>query len=63
MLRNSLRVSVADSLRIGPGISFRVKIFCSLGYTETFALQIELASESDVKRSVRLWVRFIVRRG
>ena len=51
------------TLRIGPGISFRVKIFCSLGYTETFALQIELASEFDVKRSVRLWVRFIVRRG
>ena len=62
MLRISLGVSVADALRIGPGISFRVKIFCSLWYTETFALQIVLASESDVKRSARLWIRFMVRR-
>ena len=48
MLRRSLGVSDADTLRIGPGISFRDKILCSLWYTETFALWIVLASGSDV---------------
>ena len=56
MLRKS---SVADALRIGPGISFRVKIFCSLWYTETFALWIELDSGSDVTGSERWWIRFM----
>ena len=44
-------MSGADTLHIGPGISFRVKILCSLMYTETFALWIELPSESDVTGS------------
>ena len=48
MLRRSLGVPDADALRIGPGISFRGKIFCYLCYTETFALWIDLASGSDV---------------
>ena len=48
MLRRSLGVSDVDYMRIGPGISFRVKIFSSLWYTETFALWIELHSGSDV---------------
>ena len=49
MLRRSLGVPAAEALRIGPGISFRVKIFCSLCCTETFALWIDLASGSDVR--------------
>ena len=40
-LRRSLGVSDADALLIGPGISFRFKILCSLWYTETFTLWIE----------------------
>ena len=51
VLRRSLGVSCADDLRIVPGVSFRVKILCSLMYTETFALRIELASGSDVTGS------------
>ena len=48
MLSRSLGVSDADTMCICPGISFRVKILCSLWYTETFALCIELGSGSDV---------------
>ena len=44
VLRRSLGVSDADALRFRPGISFSVKILCSLWYRETFALWIELAS-------------------
>ena len=51
MFRGSLAVSDVNALRIGPGISFRVKILCSLWYTETFALWIELDSGSDVTGS------------
>ena len=57
----SLGISDADSLRIGPGISFRVKILCSLWYTETFALWIEFTSGSNVTGSARWWIRFTVR--
>ena len=63
MLRRSLGVSDVDTLRKGPGISFRVKILCSLWYTEEFTLWIELASLSDVMGSTRWWIRFMVRNG
>ena len=63
MLRRSLGVSEADGLPIGPGISFRLKILCSLFYKETFALWIELDFESDVTGSARWWISFIVRHG
>ena len=56
-------MSDADALRKGPGISFSVKILCSLLYTETFALWIVLASLSDVKGSARWWTRFMVTHG
>ena len=52
MLRRSLGVSDAEALHIGPGISFRSKILCSLCYRATFALWIELASGSDVERKI-----------
>ena len=56
-------VSLMLTLRIGPGIRFRFKILCSLWYTETFALWIELASGSDVTGSARWCIRFTVRHG
>jgi len=63
VLRRSLGVCDNDALCIGPGTSFRVKIFCSLWYAETLALWIELASSSDEKGSARWWIRFMVRHG
>ena len=62
-VEETLGVSDAGTLRIGPGISFRVKILCSLWYTETFALWIELASGSEVMGSTRWWIRYMVRHG
>ena len=63
MLRRSLGVSDADTLRKGPGASLRDKILCSLWYIETFALWIVLASGSDVTGSTRWWIGFMVRHG
>ena len=63
MLRRSLGVSDADDLRIGPGISLRVKILCSFWYTDTFGLWIEIASGTDVKGRARWGIRFMVEHG
>ena len=63
VLRRSLVVSEADALRIGSGISFSVKILCSLWYAETFTWWMELSSGSDVTGSATWWIRFMVRHG
>ena len=63
MLKRSLGVSDVDALRIGPGISFSVKILCSLWYTDTFGLWIEIASGTDVMGSAKWWIRLMVQHG
>ncbi|KAI5278288.1 Claudin-3, partial [Manis pentadactyla] len=55
----------ADVLWIGPGISARFKILCSLWFPETLALRKELGSGSDVTGvqdvGTGFWLRCLIR--
>jgi len=63
VLRRALVDVNGDVVWIGPGLSARLKILCSLCFPETLALRKELGSGSDVTVSARWWIRFMVRHG
>jgi len=63
VLRRSLGDVNGVVVSIGPGLSARVKILCSLWFPDTLALWKDLGSGSDMTGSARWWIRVMVRHG